>query len=114
MTYRISPPRSPTSEAATASGTGVRDRPLLTIDQTAEFLNISSRKLRRLIASGALPVHRIGQISSDAGLCFASRCRAVDPYPPPFIDRARLAYFSVRINTSRSFEGTKSLLRTSN
>ena len=31
---------------------------LRTIDETAEILNLSSRSVRRLIDSGALPVHR--------------------------------------------------------
>jgi excisionase family DNA binding protein len=42
---------------------GMLGRPvskLRTIDDTAEILNTSSRTVRRLIASGALPVHRLG------------------------------------------------------
>jgi excisionase family DNA binding protein len=34
---------------------------LRTIDETAEILNVSSRTVRRLIASDALPVHRFGR-----------------------------------------------------
>ena len=34
---------------------------LRTIDETAEILNVSSRTVRRLINSGALPVHRFGR-----------------------------------------------------
>ena len=34
---------------------------LRTIDETAEILNVSSRTVRRLNESGALPVHRIGR-----------------------------------------------------
>ena len=34
---------------------------LRTIDETAEILNVSSRTVRRLIESGALPVHRFGR-----------------------------------------------------
>ena len=34
---------------------------LRTIDETAEILNLSSRTVRRLIDSGALPVHRFGR-----------------------------------------------------
>ena len=34
---------------------------LRTIDETAELLNVSSRTVRRLIVSGALPVHRFGR-----------------------------------------------------
>jgi len=32
-----------------------------TIDQVAEFLNLSSRSVRRLIDDGQLPVHRFGR-----------------------------------------------------
>jgi excisionase family DNA binding protein len=35
---------------------------LRTIDETAEILNTSSRTVRRLIDSGALPVHRLGRL----------------------------------------------------
>jgi|HubBroStandDraft_3_1064219.scaffolds.fasta_scaffold1094337_2 excisionase family DNA binding protein len=44
------------------AGAGMLGRPvskLRTIDDTAEILNTSSRTVRRLIASGALPVHRL-------------------------------------------------------
>ena len=34
---------------------------LRTIDETAEILSVSSRTVRRLIDSGALPVHRFGR-----------------------------------------------------
>jgi excisionase family DNA binding protein len=34
---------------------------LRTIDETAEILNLSCRTVRRLIDSGALPVHRFGR-----------------------------------------------------
>jgi excisionase family DNA binding protein len=34
---------------------------LRTINETAEILNLSSRTVRRLIDSGALPVHRFGR-----------------------------------------------------
>ena len=36
-------------------------RNLLTVAQVASELNISVRTVRRLIASGSLPVHRIGR-----------------------------------------------------
>jgi excisionase family DNA binding protein len=42
----------------------MRARPvgkLRTIDETAELLSVSVRTVRRLIESGALPVHRIGR-----------------------------------------------------
>ena len=34
---------------------------LRTIDETAEIFNTSTRTIRRLINSGALPAHRIGR-----------------------------------------------------
>ena len=34
---------------------------LRTIDETAELFNTSTRTVRRLIDSGALPVHRLGR-----------------------------------------------------
>ena len=36
-------------------------RRLRTIDETAEILSVSGRTVRRLINSGALPVHRFGR-----------------------------------------------------
>jgi excisionase family DNA binding protein len=59
-----SSPRGPTSRAASGTS-GTRDRPLTrlrTIDEAAELLNVSSRTVRRLIESGALPVHRLGRL----------------------------------------------------
>lgn len=35
--------------------------PLLTVDETAAILRLSTRQIRRLIASGALTVVRIGK-----------------------------------------------------
>ncbi len=35
--------------------------PLLTVAQTAERLQLSPRSIRRLIATGALTVHRLGR-----------------------------------------------------
>jgi excisionase family DNA binding protein len=55
------PPRS----TSRTTGTGVRGRPITrlhTIDETAELLNVSTRTVRRLIESGALPVHRLGRL----------------------------------------------------
>lgn len=37
------------------------DRPLLTVAQVAECLQLSVRQVRRLIKSGELKVHRIGR-----------------------------------------------------
>jgi excisionase family DNA binding protein len=50
-----------------------KSRPLTrlrTIDETAEILNVSTRTVRRLIDSGALPVHRLGRLIriSDADI----------------------------------------------
>jgi len=62
MAYRTSKP--PLSQAAShIAGTGTR-RPvtkLRTIHETAELFNTSTRTVRRLIDSGALPVHRLGR-----------------------------------------------------
>ena len=68
MTRRSSnPPRHPTSRSAsrTAAGAGTPGRPLTrlrTIEETADVLNVSPRTVRRLIDSGALPVHRFGRL----------------------------------------------------
>jgi excisionase family DNA binding protein len=63
---RSNPAPSPTSETGSrTTGTGVRGRPLTrlrTIDETAALLNLSPRSVRRLIESGALPVHRFGRL----------------------------------------------------
>jgi excisionase family DNA binding protein len=75
MTSRTSrPSRSPASNAASyISAIGTRGRPLTklrTIDKTAKLLNTSTRTVRRLIDSGALPKHRIGRLVriSDADI----------------------------------------------
>jgi excisionase family DNA binding protein len=67
MTFRRSnPARSPTTETSSrTTGIDVRGRRvtrLRTIDETAEVLNVSPRSVRRLIESGALPVHRLGRL----------------------------------------------------
>ena len=67
MTSRTSiPPQSPTSNTTwRTTGTSARGRPvtkLLAIDEVAEVLGVSSRTVRRLIDSGALPVHRLGRL----------------------------------------------------
>ena len=63
---RSNPPPSPTSETGSrTTGTDVRGRPLTrlrSIDETAALLNLSPRSVRRLIESGALPVHRFGRL----------------------------------------------------
>jgi excisionase family DNA binding protein len=59
------PAQLPASKrAARLTGT-LRSRPLTrlrTIDETAELLSVSSRTVRRLVASGALQVHRFGRL----------------------------------------------------
>jgi len=60
MTYRTSKP--PQSQAAShITGTRRPVTKLRTIDETAELFNTSTRTVRRLIDSGALPVHRLGR-----------------------------------------------------
>ena len=58
--------RNPAPKASPrTTGTGPRGRPvikLFTIEEVAETLNVSSRTVRRLIESGALPVHRLGRL----------------------------------------------------
>jgi excisionase family DNA binding protein len=47
------------------SVSGLRGQPLgklRTLDETADILNASTRTVRRLIDSGALPVHRFGRL----------------------------------------------------
>jgi excisionase family DNA binding protein len=53
---------------------------LRTIDETAEILNVSSRTVRRLNESGALPVHRIGRSVriSDADIAQLMAASRVD------------------------------------
>ena len=55
----------PASKRSThVTGTGTRNRSLTklrTIDETAEIFNTSTRTIRRLINSGALPAHRVGR-----------------------------------------------------
>lgn len=40
---------------------------LLTVDQVAEQLGVSTKQVRRLIASGELPHHRIGRLIRVTG-----------------------------------------------
>jgi excisionase family DNA binding protein len=75
------PPQSPASEAALrTAGAGVRGRPatsLRNIDEVAGLLNVSPRTVRRLIESGALPVHRFGRLvritDGDLAILLAAR-----------------------------------------
>lgn len=59
-------PQNPAPQAGSrTTGTGTRGRPvtkLFTIEEVAESLNVSSRTVRRLIDSGALPAHRLGRL----------------------------------------------------
>jgi excisionase family DNA binding protein len=55
---------APNPASATAGGSA-RRRPLtkfLTIDETADLFNVSTRTVRRFIDSGALPAHRLGRL----------------------------------------------------
>jgi excisionase family DNA binding protein len=58
MTRRIS--KVPARSGTGPSGRSVKR--LHTIDDTAEILNVSTRTVRRLIDSRALPVHRFGRL----------------------------------------------------
>jgi excisionase family DNA binding protein len=54
MTHRTSNPKPSLSLGARRPVTKLR-----TIDEAAEVFNVSPRTVRRLIESGALPVHRL-------------------------------------------------------
>ena len=74
MTDRTFNPAQPPASKGAAHITGTaRFRPvtkLRTIDETAELFDVSTRTVRRLIDSGALPVHRLGRLVriSDADI----------------------------------------------
>jgi excisionase family DNA binding protein len=77
MTYRtpILPPNPAPKVASRTTGTGTPGRPatkLFTIEEVAETLNVSSRTVRRLIESGALPVHRFGRLVRISGADLAA------------------------------------------
>jgi excisionase family DNA binding protein len=58
------PAQRPPSMAVAQIAGATRIRPvsrLRTIEETAELFNTSTRTVRRLIASGALPVHHLGR-----------------------------------------------------
>jgi excisionase family DNA binding protein len=65
MTYRTSNKRKPGSmPSSPIAGADTRARPLTklrTSYEAAELFNTSTRTVRRLIDSGALPVHRLGR-----------------------------------------------------
>lgn len=45
-----------------------KDKPLLDIAEAARLLKVSERGLRRLVAAGSLPFHRVGsQLRFDRG-----------------------------------------------
>jgi excisionase family DNA binding protein len=85
MTCRNSnPPQNSVSRATLhIARTDARGRPptkLRTIEETAEFWNVSPRTVRRLIESHALPVHRFGRLVriSEADIeAFLARNRGV-------------------------------------
>jgi excisionase family DNA binding protein len=61
---------------------------LRTIDEAAELLNVSPRTVRRLIESGALPVHRLGRLVriADPDLAaFLAATRSVGAATSPII-----------------------------
>jgi len=71
----------------------MRARPvgkLRTIDETAELLSVSVRTVRRLIESGALPVHRIGRAVriSDADI---AAFLAANPGPGPKLPKGGIS-----------------------
>lgn len=56
--------KSPVSKSRIVD-TGARRPPLTklrTVDEAADLINASPRTVRRLIGSGALPVHRFGRL----------------------------------------------------
>jgi excisionase family DNA binding protein len=66
MAHRTFDPaqRSASKRSTRVTGTGTRSPSLTklrTIDETAEIFNTSTRTIRRLIDSGALPAHRLGR-----------------------------------------------------
>jgi excisionase family DNA binding protein len=66
MSSPVNPPDKSKDQHSEASrgrtSTVARGTPrFFTIDQVAEFLNLSSRSVRRLIDDGQLPVHRFGR-----------------------------------------------------
>ena len=59
----------------TSSPNGPRS-PLLSVDQTARALHVSTKTVRRLITRGDLPAHRVGsclRISDEALLSYLRR-----------------------------------------
>ena len=61
---RSNPIQRPQSTAVAHSAGAARVGPiskLRTIEETAELFSTSTRTVRRLITSGALPVHRLGR-----------------------------------------------------
>ena len=65
MDRTFNPAKKPASKRAVHTIGTARVRPvtkLRTIDEVAELLNASTRTVRRLIASGELPVHRFLRI----------------------------------------------------
>ena len=58
--------------------TPMRLPPMLSVDETARNLNVSTKTVRRLIARGELPAHRVGsclRISDEALRSYLRRSR---------------------------------------
>ena len=58
------------------TATTMRLPPMLSVDDTAQNLNVSTKTVRRLIARGELPAHRVGsclRISDEALLSYLRR-----------------------------------------
>jgi excisionase family DNA binding protein len=73
-TQRVTP-----NPASRITVTGMRGRPvskLHTMEEVAEILGLSKRSVQRLVATGALPVHRISkkrQADQDSKKSFTSQ-----------------------------------------
>ena len=81
--------RPASRRSAGISGTGTRSRPpakLRTIEETAELFNTSTRTVRRLIDSGALPAHRLGRCVRISDLGIPRRIAASNQVIPGHIE----------------------------
>jgi|LNFM01.1.fsa_nt_gb excisionase family DNA binding protein len=61
-----------------APSTHAKPTPLLSVQGVAEFLDVSTKTVRRLIANGVLKAHRIGgslRISEEDLRAYLARCR---------------------------------------
>ncbi len=77
--HRATPPQTTTAYPRTSPPKRPRAAPsLLTVRATADRLQVAEKTVRRLIAAGELPTHRIGgcvRVSEDDLLVFLSRAR---------------------------------------